>query len=260
MQRWNGWGDDGIAHVLGEEALAFLRERLGPGSGIADATFEAACAAVPVTRLAPHPLIDTTPATRVRNALGQSLPDWLKLRHGRIGAVPDGVAFPDSAQQVRQLLDYARRACAAVIPHGGGTSVAGHLTVAAGPRPVLSINLTRLCALGHLDREAQLATFGAGVYGPDLEAQLRAHGYTLGHYPQSFEYSTLGGGPAIAALWPHRAAVRGRRGGNAVRYPDHPHLSRFGGRHRPARNGAGVRGTAGHRDAGDRAHFRAAAA
>lgn len=193
MQRWNGWGDDGIAHVLGEEALAFLRERLGPGSGIADATFEAACAAVPVTRLAPHPLIDTTPAMRVRNALGQSLPDWLKLRHGRIGAVPDGVAFPDSAQQVRQLLDYARRACAAVIPHGGGTSVAGHLTVAAGPRPVLSINLTRLCALGHLDREAQLATFGAGVYGPDLEAQLRAHGYTLGHYPQSFEYSTLGG-------------------------------------------------------------------
>ncbi|SIR59180.1 alkyldihydroxyacetonephosphate synthase [Janthinobacterium sp. TND4EL3] len=193
MQRWNGWGDESIVYALGVEALAFLGERLGPGTAIADASFEEACAQVPASRLAPHPLIDTTPAARVRHALGQSLPDWFKLRHGRIGAVPDGVAFPDSTLQVRQLLDYARQACVAVIAHGGGTSVAGHLTVAPGPRPVLSINLTHLCALGHLDREAQLATFGAGVYGPDLEAQLRAQGYTLGHYPQSFEYSTLGG-------------------------------------------------------------------
>lgn len=193
MQRWNGWGDESIVYALGAEALAFLGERLGPGTAIADASFEEACAQVPASRLAPHPLIDTTPAARVRHALGQSLPDWFKLRHGRIGAVPDGVAFPDSTLQVRQLLDYARQACVAVIAHGGGTSVAGHLTVAPGPRPVLSISLVRLCALGHLDREAQLATFGAGVYGPDLEAQLRAQGYTLGHYPQSFEYSTLGG-------------------------------------------------------------------
>ena len=59
--------------------------------------------------------------------------------------------------------------------------------------PVLTINLTRMRALIDLDKEAQLATFGAGVLGPDLEAQLRAFGYTLGHFPQSFEYSTLGG-------------------------------------------------------------------
>ena len=193
MQRWNGWGDESVTYALSEEALAFLGERLGPGSGMLDATLDEACAQVPASRLAPHPLIDTLPATRVRHALGQSLPDWFKLRHGRIGVVPDGVAFPDSPLQVRQLLDHARQACVAVIPHGGGTSVAGHLTVAAGARPVLALSLLRLSALGHLDREAQLATFGAGVYGPDLEAQLRAHGYTLGHYPQSFEYSTLGG-------------------------------------------------------------------
>ena len=193
MQRWNGWGDESIVYALSAEALAFLGARLGPGNPMLDATFDDACAQVPASRLAPHPLIDTAPATRVRHALGQSLPDWFKLRHGRIGAVPDGVAFPDSAQQVRQLLEHARQACVAVIAHGGGTSVAGHLTVAPGPRPVLVISLRHLCALGQLDREARLATFGAGVYGPDLEAQLRAHGYTLGHYPQSFEYSTLGG-------------------------------------------------------------------
>ncbi|MEG1329737.1 MAG: FAD-binding oxidoreductase, partial [Janthinobacterium sp.] len=79
MRRWNGWGDESITYALSEEALVFLRERLGPGSGMVDATFDDACAQVPASRLAPHPLIDTAPATRVRHALGQSLPDWFKL-------------------------------------------------------------------------------------------------------------------------------------------------------------------------------------
>ena len=193
MRRWNGWGDDGVVHALNAEALGFLHERLGPGQAITDASFEAVCALVPASRLAPHALIDTAPALRVRHALGQSLPDWFKLRHGRIGAVPDGVAFPDSGEQVRELLAHARAHGIVIIAHGGGTSVAGHLTVPDGDRPVLSLSLRRLCALQGLDREAQLATLGAGILGPDLEAQLRAHGYTLGHFPQSFEYSTLGG-------------------------------------------------------------------
>ena len=193
MQRWNGWGDEGVAYPLNAEALGFLRERLGTGQPLPDASFEAVCAGVAASRLAPHPLIDTTPAVRVRHALGQSLPDWFKLRHGRIGAAPDGVAFPDSAEQVRELLDHARLQHISVIAHGGGTSVAGHLTVPEHGGPVLALSLAHLCALYGLDREAQLATFGAGIRGPDLEAQLRAHGYTLGHYPQSFEYSTLGG-------------------------------------------------------------------
>jgi len=193
MRRWNGWGDDAIEFALNEDALTFLRERLGAGGGASDATLAQACAAIGPSRLTPHPLIETKPAVRLHNALGQSLPDWLKLRHGRVGPVPDGVAFPDSAQQVRALLDYARRFDVSVIPHGGGTSVAGHLSVGDGARAVLSMNMTRLCGMTNLDREAQLATFGAGVFGPDLEAQLRARGYTLGHFPQSFEYSTLGG-------------------------------------------------------------------
>ncbi|MDC8758545.1 FAD-binding oxidoreductase [Janthinobacterium fluminis] len=193
MRRWNGWGDDAIEFALNEDALAFLRARVGPGAAIGDATLAQACAAIGPSRLAPHRLIDTTPALRLQNGLGQSLPDWFKLRYGKVGAVPDGVAFPESAEQVRELLHYAERFDVAVIPHGGGTSVAGHLTVAAGMRPALSINLTRLCRMRALDKQAQLATFGAGVFGPDLEAQLRAHGYTLGHFPQSFEYSTLGG-------------------------------------------------------------------
>ncbi len=193
MRRWNGWGDEMIELVLNAPTLAFLHARIGTAPTPRDAALADVCRTLPASRLPPQRLLDTTPATRVRHALGQSLPDWLKLRHGRIDAVPDAVAFPESSEQVRELLAYAKHCGAALIPYGGGTSVAGHLTVPPGERPVLTVSLARLSNLIDLDREAQLATFGAGVAGPDLEAQLRAHGYTLGHFPQSFEYATLGG-------------------------------------------------------------------
>ncbi|MYM24558.1 FAD-binding protein [Duganella sp. FT135W] len=192
MRRWNGWGDDAVEFALNDEALAFLAQRVGAGKPAADAGYEQACAQIQESRLPPHRLIDTSPEVRLRNALGQSLPDWLRLRYGVIGAAPDGVAYPESAQDVRDLLDYAQQFGVALIPQGGGTSVAGHLTAPAG-LPSLTVNMTRMRQLLYLDTESQLATFGAGVLGPDLEAQLRARGYTLGHFPQSFEYSTLGG-------------------------------------------------------------------
>jgi alkyldihydroxyacetonephosphate synthase len=192
MRRWNGWGDDTIEVPVGEGALRFLEQKLGAGTGPVDAGFDAVCAQLAPSRLPPHPLVDAAPAVRLTHALGQSLPDWLRLRYGRIDAAPDGVAFPESAEQVRELLRFAIGAGAAVVPYGGGTSVCGHLDAAPG-RPTLSVGMCRLRTLTSLDRDSLLATFGAGVAGPDLEAQLRAHGYTLGHFPQSFEYSTLGG-------------------------------------------------------------------
>jgi len=193
MKRWNGWGDDSIEFALNADMLTFLRKRVGTATARDNATLGQACRDVPISRLPAHRLVDVTPEIRLRNALGQSQPDWLKLRHGRVGAVPDGVAFPESSAEVRELLDYAQHCEAAVIPYGGGTSVAGHVSALPSSRPILTINLSRLSRLLDLDREAQLATFGAGIIGPDLEAQLRAQGYTLGHFPQSFEYSTLGG-------------------------------------------------------------------
>ena len=120
-RRWNGWGDDTIEFALNPDALAFLSARIGPPTAPRDATLAEACRGIPASRLPPHRLIDTTPETRLRNGLGQSLPDWLKLRYGKVGHVPDGVAFPESSEQVRELLEYARRCGAAVIPYGGGT-------------------------------------------------------------------------------------------------------------------------------------------
>ena len=192
MRRWNGWGDDTIDVPLDASALAFLRGQLGASSAPRDAAFDALCAALPPGRLPAHPLVHAGAAGRLTHAAGQSLHDWLRLRYGRIDMAPDGVAYPESAEEVRTLLRWAADIDAAVVPYGGGTSVAGHLD-AVGARPTLCIDMRRMRALVSLDREAQLAVFEAGVAGPDLEAQLRAHGYTLGHYPQSFEYSTLGG-------------------------------------------------------------------
>jgi alkyldihydroxyacetonephosphate synthase len=94
---------------------------------------------------------------------------------------------------LRQIIDWAVEQSVILIPYGGGTSVVGHINPLTSDRPILTVDLSRLSRLHALDEESHLATFGAGVRGPDLEAQLRARGFTLGHFPQSFEYSTLGG-------------------------------------------------------------------
>jgi alkyldihydroxyacetonephosphate synthase len=103
------------------------------------------------------------------------------------------VAAPESTSDARAVLDHAARVGAIVLPVGGATSVVGHLELPDGNRPVLALSTARLRRLLRVEPESQLATLEAGVAGPDLEAQLRVHGLTLGHYPQSFEYSTLGG-------------------------------------------------------------------
>lgn len=193
MRRWNGWGDDATEFPAHPGVQIFLTQALGDARALPDASLAAVLAKVPPSRLPAHPLVKIDADIRLRHARGQSLPDWLALRSGEIGCFPDGVAEPESGAQVRELLDYARQHDVVVIPYGGGTSVAGHITPLPGERPVLTLSLARLNRLLALDREAQLATIGAGATGPQVEALLNAQGYTLGHFPQSFELSTLGG-------------------------------------------------------------------
>jgi alkyldihydroxyacetonephosphate synthase len=193
MRRWNGWGDESVDVPLPEGALAFLESRLGPARPPRDATLEEVLATVPPSRLPAHPLVSAEGHRRLLHARGQSLPDWVALRSGQIGVFPDGVAQPTSESEVRDLIAFARDTGGRLIPYGGGTSVVGHVNVPAGSAPVLTLSLARLNGLVRFDELSHLATFGAGVDGPVLEAQLRARGFTLGHFPQSFEYSTLGG-------------------------------------------------------------------
>jgi len=193
MRHWNGWGDDTVDHPFSDSAARFLRTLVGPGTPPRDVELADVVTHVPASRLPAHPLVSTEPIDRVRHARGQSLPDWVALHSGRIGAFPDGVAYPLADADVRDLLRYAAAVGARLIPYGGGTSVVGHINPMPGDTPVLTVDMSRLNRLRRFDEVSGLATFGAGVTGPDLEAQLRARGCTLGHYPQSFEYSTLGG-------------------------------------------------------------------
>lgn len=193
MRRWNGWGDESNDFPLKASGVHFLNQQLGAGRVLADADLQNVLATVPPSRLPAHPLIQTDPETRLRHARGQSLPDWLALRSGEVDTFPDGVAEPETSDQVRELIDWARDNHVALIPYGGGTSVVGHINPPALKTPVLTLSLAKMNRLLHLDRESQIATFGAGTNGPSLEAQLREHGYLLGHFPQSWELSTVGG-------------------------------------------------------------------
>jgi alkyldihydroxyacetonephosphate synthase len=193
MRRWNGWGDEATTYHLPESAGHFLESKIGPEARIADVTFERAAIAVPPSRLTPFTCLSLDPAERLYHARGQSLPDWVALRHGRIEAFPDGVAYPASDEDVRDLFAYAKRSGARLIPFGGGTSVVGHINPRSIDAPNLTVNLSRLNRLIDFDETSQLATFEAGVCGPDLEQQLKERGCTLGHFPQSWELSTLGG-------------------------------------------------------------------
>ena len=193
MRRWNGWGDAATSYPLPESAAAYLAEKIGPSTPPRDAEFARVLASVPKPRLPEHPLIDSRPETRLLHARGQSLPDWLELRSGCIRSFPDGVAFPQDAAQVAELLDLVRNQSIQLIPYGGGTSVVGHINPLPGERPSLTLDLSRLNRLSALDETSLLATFGAGTTGPAVESQLGERGYTLGHFPQSHELSTLGG-------------------------------------------------------------------
>jgi alkyldihydroxyacetonephosphate synthase len=193
VRRWNGWGEEGREVPLAPEGAALLAQRLGEGDRSADASLADVVGGVRASRLPHHPLVEVDGEVRARHARGQSLPDWIALRSGRLGATPDGVAFPQTREEVRRLLSYAQQVGARVVPYGGGTSVVGHLTPVAAGAPVLTVSLARLRRLTAFDARSGLATFGAGVPGPELESELRTRGFTLGHYPQSFELSTLGG-------------------------------------------------------------------
>jgi alkyldihydroxyacetonephosphate synthase len=193
MRRWNGWGDPNTHYPFPDSAASFLAERIGMGTPAPDASLEQALESVPASRLPAHPAVRTEALERLMHARGQSLPDWVALRSGQIGTFPDGVAYPQDETEVRALLNFARQAGILVIPYGGGTSVVGHINPLPSQAPVLTIDLGRLNRLLELDEASRLATFGAGVRGPELERQLNQKGFTLGHFPQSFELSTLGG-------------------------------------------------------------------
>ena len=136
---------------------------------------------------------------RVSHALGSAYRDVVRGFYGRFENPPDLVAFPRDESEIETVLSWAEAEGAAVIPFGGGTSVCGGVEPRLGERPSVSLDLRRLDRVLEVDAESLAARIQAGATGPVLEDQLREHGLTLRHFPQSFEYSTLGGWIATRA-------------------------------------------------------------
>jgi alkyldihydroxyacetonephosphate synthase len=131
---------------------------------------------------------------RIVHTYGKSLRDLLRIRAGDIPRIPDVVLYPGNEDQVQLIIDRAVAADAVVIPYGGGSNISGSLQAPEDEtRPVISVDLGRLNQLIDIDEESGLARIQAGAQGPDLEEQLGARGWTMGHYPDSFTHSTLGG-------------------------------------------------------------------
>lgn len=131
---------------------------------------------------------------RVVHSFGRSLPDLFRARQGDFARIVDAVVYPGSEAEIAELLRLVVERDLVAIPYGGGSCISGSVTPdVAETRPILTINLGRMRDLLEVDDTSGLARIQAGAYGPDLEEQLNQRGWTLGHFPDSFTYSTLGG-------------------------------------------------------------------
>jgi alkyldihydroxyacetonephosphate synthase len=210
-----GWGreGEGMSAEEREFVLGRYREKFGGG-------FES----VPVTALEavalPRPRIEPPAALtafcttelydRAAHTYGKSYPDYLRAMLGQYDCAPDIVAYPRSEAEISAVMDFAGDSGASLAPFGGGSSVCGGVEHRKGShKAAITVDLTRLGRVLEVDAASRAALIEAGAFGPALEAQLRPHGLTLRHFPQSFEFSTLGGwiatrsGGHFASLYTH---------------------------------------------------------
>ncbi len=206
--KWWGWGVEGVSfHHEDKPAFgAFVRKAIDID---VDATPTAALSLDDLDIHAPrigddlrgqlvaavgaeHVLDDHL--ERIIHTYGKSVRDLLRLRAGDIPRVPDVIVYPGNESEVQTVVDAVVAADAVLIPFGGGSNISGSLQAPADEeRPVVSLDLGRLNRVLDIDEYSGLARIQAGTLGPDIEDQLRPKGWTLGHFPDSFTHSTLGG-------------------------------------------------------------------
>jgi alkyldihydroxyacetonephosphate synthase len=198
--KWWGWGDPSNEPTLDAEALGVLRERIGEpepwplARSLGD--FE-----LPAAESLPRALVEavgeenvfSATEDRLRHAVGRGYADLARLRNGALEAAPDAVAMPRSASALQRALEVCAAEGVAVVPFGGGTSVVGGVEpLRGGHGRLISLDLGALQDVA-VDERSLTARLGAGLRGPEAEAALGREGLTLGHFPQSFEYATIGG-------------------------------------------------------------------
>ncbi|MBB4688067.1 FAD-binding oxidoreductase [Amycolatopsis jiangsuensis] len=201
----HSWSADGGAASLPDRAVRWLGQRIGPvgvdrGSRVdsrrnvpGSAVPEAARAELAALLGDEYVLLDGS--QRLDRASGLSYLDLVRARAGAEEVpVPDAVLLPADPEQVQAVLDVCVRHDVGVVPFGGGTSVVGGVAALRGDKAaVVALDLVRLDELVSVDPVSRIAVLQAGVRGPEAERLLAAHGFTLGHVPQSFERATIGG-------------------------------------------------------------------
>jgi alkyldihydroxyacetonephosphate synthase len=196
-----GWGfeDEQPSHAEVQQAAAGIRDHLGFGGGDVERPLPLEDVWLPTPRLRPPAslaaICRSDTYERAAHAYGRSYRDVVRAFRGRFDHPPDVVAHPADEADLERVLGWCADACAAAIPFGGGTSVVGGVEPAVPENyaGAVSIDLGRLDRVLEVDPVSRAARIQAGATGPALEAQLKEHGLTLRHYPQSFEFSTLGG-------------------------------------------------------------------
>jgi alkyldihydroxyacetonephosphate synthase len=212
-----GWGyeDQQPPHEQVEQAAAGIRARLRFGAEEVERPVRLEDIELPPPRLEPPPALEEICSTlvyeRAAHAYGKSYRDLVRAFRGQFDHPPDMVARPRDEAELSVVLDWCAEAGAAAIPYGGGTSVVGGVEplLPEGYAGAVTVDLKALDRVLEVDRFSRAARIQAGATGPRLEKQLREHGLTLRHFPQSFEYSTLGGwiatrsGGHFATLYTH---------------------------------------------------------
>ncbi len=205
--KWWGWGDEDVefkAHAhpnfwpyakiqLGMERDDFnQREWRVEGLEIPDSHLDEKFLGLIRAVLNPNQISDD-PKDRVIHAYGKGFRDLFRLRRGIAGGAPDLVIYPESENEICSILRSAGERDVKVIPFGGGSNISGCLERMEPRRMTVSLDMRRMRRVLDVDAQSCTARVEAGIFGPDLEGQLAAHGMTLGHFPDSFLHSTLGG-------------------------------------------------------------------
>jgi alkyldihydroxyacetonephosphate synthase len=200
-----GWGfeDQQPPAAEVERAGRAAREHLGFGPAEVERPPRLEGVELPAPRIRPPAwlarICRSDAYERASHAYGKAYRDLVRAFRGRFDHPPDVVAHPGDEQELEGLLDWCVEAGAAAIPFGGGTSVVGGVEARVPQEAVVTIDLKRMNRVLEVDPVSRAARIQAGATGPELEEQLKRHGLTLRHYPQSFELSTLGGWIATRA-------------------------------------------------------------